>query len=145
MLEKVATIARRALLWSRADQGEDLDPTPVEIPDGYHHPPSLQEVLARFLRTGQGQSILQEHGYETMEDAEDFELGEEDRDPDDELSLWDQISPHTVIEEMPVVAEERAAETADSSPAEPTALEKAAPSDASSSSEAENLAAEPAA
>lgn len=71
---------------------EYVDPTPVEWPIGVTVPESLEQKIARMVRTGVSQ-FAADHGAETFEEADDFDV-EEDDDPhspheldDDQLSI----------------------------------------------------------
>jgi len=67
------------------ERGREIpDPTPVEMPLGYHRPPSLQETMARYMRSAE--LLAQQQGAETFEEAEDFDVGE-DFDPS---SPWER-------------------------------------------------------
>lgn len=54
---------------------KEYDPTPVEMPVGYTHPPSLQDLVARMVR----QAIEEEQGeeFESIEEADDLEVTDE--------------------------------------------------------------------
>ena len=53
------------------------DPTPVEIPAGFSRPESLEAMVQRMVRT-RVSDIAAEEGFETFEEADDFEVDEED-------------------------------------------------------------------
>lgn len=58
---------------------EILDPTPVAIPAGFRHPPSLEERILRSIRSEMSRQAAL-NGQETFEEADDFECGD-DYDP----------------------------------------------------------------
>lgn len=66
------------------------DPTPVEMPLGFRRPPTLQEEIQRIVRIQMSQQA-QEHGFESFEEADDFEV---DDDPD-------PLSAYEVLEMAP--------------------------------------------
>lgn len=63
------------------------DPTPVEMPLGFKRPPTLQEEIQRIIRQ-QMSMQAEEAGFESFEEADDFEV---DEDPD-------PLSPYEVTE-----------------------------------------------
>lgn len=63
------------------------DPTPVEVPLGFKRPPTLQEEIQRIIRA-QLSEHAQSRGFETFEEADDFNI---DEDPD-------PLSPYEVTE-----------------------------------------------
>lgn len=64
------------------ERGEELpDPTPVEIPAGCQRPETLNEQIARLVRT-QMSVLAGQRGLETFEESFDFDV-----DDDDELPL----------------------------------------------------------
>lgn len=66
------------------EQGRELpDPTPVEIPVGFQRPESLQEQIKRLVRT-ELSAQAQAEGFESFEEADDFEVGDD----------YDPSSPH---------------------------------------------------
>lgn len=50
------------------------DPTPLELPVNYTHPMSLNEMLGRMGGLSQD---LADHGMESLEDAEDFDVDDD--------------------------------------------------------------------
>lgn len=59
---------------------EKLDPTPVSIPIGFEKPPSIAEEIRRFIRSYEFEKEMKSQGYETFDEADDFEVGD-DYDP----------------------------------------------------------------
>lgn len=60
------------------DQGRELpDPTPLEIPAGMRRPESLEDQVRRLVRTHMSRQAVAE-GNESFEEANDFEIPEDD-------------------------------------------------------------------
>lgn len=60
------------------ERGEELpDPTPVEVPAGFKEPESLQSMIARLVRTHVS-AAAERHGFETVDEANDFEVPDEE-------------------------------------------------------------------
>lgn len=58
--------------------GRELpDPTPVEVPLGFQRPESLTDMVRRMIR-GQLSVAAAEEGHETFDEANDFDVPEED-------------------------------------------------------------------
>jgi len=56
---------------------EQPDPRPLAVPVGFHRPPSLADTVGRLVRS---QLLAQEaarQGFETPEEADDFEVGDD--------------------------------------------------------------------
>lgn len=53
------------------------DPRPVEWPANLKRPLTLQEEIQRFVRVEMSQRAA-EHGMESFEEADDFDVGDED-------------------------------------------------------------------
>lgn len=68
------TLARIPKMWS-----EKLDPTPVAVPAGFGRPPTLQEQMIALIRSEDFKRSMASQGFETIDEAEDFET--EDYDP----------------------------------------------------------------
>lgn len=59
-------------------QGRELpDPTPVDIPAGFKRPETLAEQIKRMIRTDMS-SFAESQGAESFEEANDFEVDEDD-------------------------------------------------------------------
>lgn len=70
----------RKIIATLDPRGRELpDPTPVGIPVGLKRPPTLQEQIKAMVRTQLSQQ-MQQQGYETFEEAEDFDV-DDDFDP----------------------------------------------------------------
>lgn len=105
-------------------RGEEIpDPTPVELPVGFTRPKTLQETMRDLLRNEEVRRALARHDMETFEEADDFDIPDEDRDPRfPENSPYEQdFDPEGVIakeqairsgfvEEIPVEKKRRSAE-----------------------------------
>jgi len=57
---------------------EHLDPTPIALPVGLDRPPSMAELVQRYVRTALSQHAA-DSGHETFEEADDFDV---DDDPE---------------------------------------------------------------
>lgn len=62
-----------------ANGWELLDPTPVAIPTGFKVPETMEQRVQRLTRTSMS-ALAAEQGYETFEESEDFNIGD-DIDP----------------------------------------------------------------
>lgn len=82
---------------------ELLDTTPVEMPLGFQHPEPLEERIRRLIRTSVSQQAV-ENGAETFEEADDFDIPDDDSDPvtpfemDFDPTLGKEVSPQMVLE-----------------------------------------------
>lgn len=61
-----------------ADGSEIPDPRPLDIPIGFEKPESIQEMIMRFVRDRDVRAELDAAGAETFEEADDFNVPEED-------------------------------------------------------------------
>lgn len=80
-----------------SSRGHEIpDPTPVVLPVGFKHPPTIQQMVQAAIRT-QFDTYAREKGEETWEQANDFDTGEDE----------DMRSPYELSDEVgvPVVAE----------------------------------------
>lgn len=60
------------------DKGEEImDPTPCEVPTGFHRPPSLQERIKMLVRSENLRLAAEAAGNETFEEANDFDIDDE--------------------------------------------------------------------
>jgi len=59
---------------------EICDPTPIEVPAGFHHPPSLEDRMKRYIRDELSATANNE-GFETFEEADDFDIPDDPIDP----------------------------------------------------------------
>lgn len=67
---------------------EIVDPTPVEWPLGVTVPESLEQKIARMVRTGVSQ-FASEQGAETFEEADDFDVEDSEALPNSSHELGD--------------------------------------------------------
>lgn len=83
-MKKVVQAARdavRAFQQKYNERGEEMpDPTPVEVPLGFRKPPTLHEQIKMFIRTEEFRRAAAREGVENFEEANDFELGDEEFD-----------------------------------------------------------------
>lgn len=59
---------------------EILDPAPVSMPAGFKEPERLAETIQRLVRRGLS-DLAAEQGFETFEEAEDFDVSDDTFDP----------------------------------------------------------------
>lgn len=76
MVEQVKKVFKRMVKGMEMNSGE-----PVAVPVGYKTPPTLEERIASAVRL-EVSAIAQSQGFETFDEAEDFEVGD-DYDPMD--------------------------------------------------------------
>lgn len=60
---------------SLSEAREHPDPTPVELPGDWERPPTMEELIQRYVRTTLSQAAA-EDGFESFEEADDFEIDE---------------------------------------------------------------------
>lgn len=72
------------------------DQTPVELPIGYKAPETLEQLMVRMIRNAEFNRIREAAGAETFEEADDFDVEEEN----DGLSQYqlNQMQEETPIE-----------------------------------------------
>lgn len=95
------------------------DPEPVGLPLGYKHPPTLEDRIKAMIQVTLSRQAA-EAGAETFEEANDFDVGEEDNDPltgkqflDPEVTVNDPNVQAAFEAEEPTVRERiRAADAA---------------------------------
>lgn len=66
---------------------EQPDPMPVEMPIGFKKPLSIQEQIARALRSEKIRQAQEARGEETFDDSMDFDTGDEEGLP---------VTPHEI-------------------------------------------------
>lgn len=65
--------------WNRPGSSpEPFDPVPLELPAGTQRPETLQDIFARLMREERARKVFEESGYESPEEADDFDLEDED-------------------------------------------------------------------
>jgi hypothetical protein len=57
---------------------EELDPTPLEIPENAKKPLTMKQEMERFFKSEQLKKELEAAGWDTEEEANDFEIPEGD-------------------------------------------------------------------
>ncbi|QXP07974.1 MAG: hypothetical protein [Arizlama microvirus] len=63
------------------EEGREIpDPTPHSLAVGFRKPETIDEKILRLVKSREMQRDLEAQGYETFEDAEDFDVGD-DFDP----------------------------------------------------------------
>jgi len=67
---------------------EILDPTPLALPVGFKHPPTLSEQMEQMFRSYEVNRAIANQGHETFDEANDFDV----EDDPDELS-----SPYSIV------------------------------------------------
>lgn len=77
---KMAKQEERVKVWV-----EPLDPTPVEVPVGFQVPETTEQIIARMVNSRMLASAAMAQGYESPEEADDFDI------PDDPL---DRLTPY---------------------------------------------------
>lgn len=110
--------------------GQELpDPDPIEIPAGFMRPPTLQEQIERCFR-GIVSRAAQNSGHETLEEANDFEV--DDDDPTERDTRYTQMGDDIPADVRARAAGQPVAGSAGSDPAvgQPSAAGGAAPASA---------------
>ena len=57
-----------------------MDDTPIELPAGYTAPLTLEQKMARIMRDQRVLARLEQEGLETFDEADDFNVGDDDDD-----------------------------------------------------------------
>lgn len=77
-VKKVVERAKRAFCGKYDENGcEIMDKTKIALKPGFHHPPSLQDQIARIVRHEISQRA-QAQGLESFEEADDFDVDDEE-------------------------------------------------------------------
>lgn len=64
------------------EQGREIpDPQPIAIPSGFKQPETLAEQIRRLVRSEQMRSQADAQGFDTFEEAEDFDIDDDMFDP----------------------------------------------------------------
>ena len=75
------------------DRGWEVpDPNPVEIPAGFRKPETLAEMVQRMVR-GRVSEIAESEGYETFEEADDFEIADDEYMDDPSTPYEEEFDP----------------------------------------------------
>lgn len=70
------------------DDGNELpDPVPMSPPVGYRREPTLGEMIQQFVRSEQLRAQAEAEGFDTFEEADDFDIPD---DPLDPLTPWEE-------------------------------------------------------
>lgn len=78
------------------DRGHEVpDPTPVEWPAGVRRPETLTEQIQRLVRVQMSQ-FAQEQGLETFEEADDFDIEDEEGAPFSPYELTEMQEERTL-------------------------------------------------
>lgn len=91
---------------------ETPDPTPVRMPAGFRRPETLEERIRRLVRSERFNADLEEAGFETFEEANDFDVPDDLPDPATpyepffDPALGTEVTPHMVLTEQAVIREE---------------------------------------
>lgn len=96
-----------------SEGAEVLDSTPMALPVGFTRPPTLQEQVARLVRSEAFRIAAEKNGIETFEEADDFD------DPDD-----DPTSPYEEHFDLATVASTNQGLTSPPKPLSPDRLEQ---------------------
>lgn len=72
------------------------DQTPVEMPLGYEEPESLQEMVARMVRSLHDEKGEQE--FDTIDDCEDFDVMDDDIQPPSNHEYTEMQEEHVRVE-----------------------------------------------
>lgn len=79
MADKPDVVAEHMRLCGFNARGEEIpDPRPVALPVGFKRPQSLQERMKYLLRSEELQRAQERAGIETFDEADDFEVDEQD-------------------------------------------------------------------
>lgn len=73
------------------------DPTPIEVAPGAIRPESLTSIMQRMIRQHLSQAA-EEHGFESLEEANDFDVGEDEWD--DQLTKYEVMGDEFGIAEV---------------------------------------------
>lgn len=94
---------------------ETPDSTPLALPVRFRHPPTLEDRMRALIRSEALQREAEQAGYETFEEADDFEIGD-DFDPSSpyELGFDPELEPPLPLEEPQPAPREPGAEPSDS-------------------------------
>jgi len=92
------------------DGYENPDPTPIAPPVGFKPAPSLAEQIRAMVRSERLAREAAESGFETFEESDDFEVGDD----------YDPSTPYEEIFDTSTVAEMAAARAAAATPPQPS-------------------------
>lgn len=84
---------------------EKPDPNPMQIPAGFRRPPTLAEQVARLVRSERFMQEARDAGFETFEEAEDFDIDDDPVDPSTpyepffDPALGREVTPADILDE----------------------------------------------
>ena len=73
--KQIVKVIRKAKINEKGE--EEGDPRPVNIPIGFQKPPSIHELMQKYVRNEISRRS-EEGGFESFEDAEDFDVDDDD-------------------------------------------------------------------
>lgn len=80
-IKQAVAAAARAFRQAYNERGEEIpDTTPVAAAVKFDRPPSIHEIVAQHLRSEQWRMASQKAGVESFEEANDFDVGDEEFD-----------------------------------------------------------------
>lgn len=89
------------------DKGRELpDDTPVAVPAGFKKPPSIHELIRRYVRSEAFAQKMADAGMETEEEANDFDV-EDDDDPAERFLTRHEISAMAAEELRELLGEKK--------------------------------------
>lgn len=116
------------VIHEREDGLEYPDPTPVAIPLRFTRGASLNEVVRRMVRSEELARLAEEAGAETWEEADDFDIGE-DNEPTSPYEEEFEGLPVKKLRELKLIDDEKTAQVqagaGDGAPPDPTQPPKA--------------------
>lgn len=82
---------------------EHPDPTPMAVPAGFKRPLTLAEQVRRLVRSERFQQEMERQGFETFEEADDFDIEDDPVDPSTPFepffdpALGREVTPHDLL------------------------------------------------
>lgn len=77
-LEEAIALVKEGLRRPVTEDGREvIDPTPMAPPVGYKRQPSMVQLIREMVRSERLAADLDAAGYETFEEAEDFDVGDD--------------------------------------------------------------------
>jgi hypothetical protein len=113
------------------EKGQEVpDPTPIAMPLGYSHPPTLEQRIKTMIAVTLSRQAAAA-GRETFEEANDFNVGDDDdvkfKDEDDDVAVNDPNVQKAFEEEVPLVREKISKAQAQSDALKASKTQKAKP------------------
>lgn len=78
------------------DGKEILNPMPLEVKEDLGRPPTLKEQICRILKGERMKALLEQQGYESFEEADDFDVPDEPEEPISGYEVKDMIPERPV-------------------------------------------------